>query len=38
MTGPHVVPLEVRHWPEVERIYTAGIATGHATFEETPPS
>lgn len=38
MTGPHVVPLEARHWPEVERIYTAGIATGHATFEEMPPS
>ncbi|MCL2543601.1 MAG: N-acetyltransferase family protein [Nocardioidaceae bacterium] len=25
------------HWPEVERIYAAGIATGHATFEEAPP-
>jgi phosphinothricin acetyltransferase len=38
MTGPRVVPLEPGHWPEVERIYAAGIATGHATFEERPPS
>ena len=33
-----VVPLTVEHWPEVERIHAAGIATGHATFETTPPS
>ncbi|WP_243059240.1 GNAT family N-acetyltransferase [Nocardioides sp. SR21] len=33
-----VVPLEAGHWPEVERIYAAGIATGHATFESEPPS
>lgn len=33
-----VVPLSVEHWPEVERIYAAGIATGHATFESEPPS
>ncbi|WP_197025343.1 GNAT family N-acetyltransferase [Nocardioides sp. HB32] len=26
------------HWPEVERIYAEGIATGHATFEAEPPS
>lgn len=26
------------HWPDVERIYRAGIATGHATFETAPPS
>lgn len=26
------------HWPDVERIYAAGIATGHATFEAQPPS
>ena len=25
-------------WPSVEAIYTAGIATGHATFETEPPS
>ncbi|WP_262406200.1 GNAT family N-acetyltransferase [Protaetiibacter sp. SSC-01] len=24
-------------WPEVERIYAEGIATGHATFESAPP-
>ncbi len=33
-----VVPLTVAHWPEVERIYRAGIATGHATFESEPPT
>jgi len=26
------------HWSEVERIYAAGIATGHATFETEPPT
>lgn len=25
-------------WPEVERIYREGIATGNATFEASPPS
>lgn len=25
-------------WPAVERIYAAGIATGHATFEDAPPT
>lgn len=33
-----VVPLEARHWPAVEAIYAAGIATGHATFETGPPT
>lgn len=33
-----VVPLSPRHWPEVERIYRAGIAGGHATFESEPPT
>lgn len=33
-----VVPLLAEHWPEVERIYAAGIATGHATFEAEPPA
>jgi L-amino acid N-acyltransferase YncA len=33
-----VVPLTAEHWPEVERIYRAGIATGHATFESEPPT
>jgi L-amino acid N-acyltransferase YncA len=37
--GPaiRVAALGVDHWPEVERIYAGGIATGHATFEEAPP-
>jgi L-amino acid N-acyltransferase YncA len=26
------------HWPEVRAIYQAGIATGHATFESSPPN
>ncbi|GEL48149.1 N-acetyltransferase [Cellulomonas hominis] len=30
--------MEAAHWPEVEAIYAAGIATGHATFEATTPS
>ena len=33
-----VVPLTAEHWPAVERIYAAGIATGNATFEATPPT
>jgi L-amino acid N-acyltransferase YncA len=33
-----VVPLRAEHWPGVERIYAAGIATGHATFEAEPPT
>lgn len=33
-----VVPLTGTHWPQVEAIYSAGIATGHATFEGSPPS
>ena len=38
--GPPVSiePLRAEHWPEVERIYAAGIATGHATFESEPPT
>ncbi|HET6151457.1 MAG TPA: GNAT family N-acetyltransferase [Marmoricola sp.] len=32
-----IAPLAADHWPAVEAIYAAGIATGHATFEaETP--
>jgi L-amino acid N-acyltransferase YncA len=34
----HVRPLRAEDWPAVERIYAAGIATGHATFETAPPS
>jgi L-amino acid N-acyltransferase YncA len=33
-----IVPLTVEHWLAVERIYAAGIATGHATFESATPS
>lgn len=33
-----IEPLTADRWPEVERIYAAGIATGHATFESEPPS
>ncbi len=29
--------LRPEDWPEVERIYAEGIATGHATFEPAPP-
>ncbi|WP_043498309.1 GNAT family N-acetyltransferase [Georgenia sp. SUBG003] len=29
--------METAHWPEVEAIYAAGIATGHATFEAGTP-
>ncbi len=35
MTG--VRPMMPADWPEVERIYAEGIATGHATFEAEPP-
>lgn len=30
--------LTVADWPAVRDIYAAGIATGNATFETTPPS
>ena len=38
MSGVRVVPMAAEHWADVERIYAAGIATGHATFEATPPT
>jgi phosphinothricin acetyltransferase len=28
---------ESRDWPELQRIYADGIATGHATFTASPP-
>ncbi|HLR44354.1 GNAT family N-acetyltransferase [Leucobacter triazinivorans] len=31
-------PMVEADWPEVENIYRAGIATGHATFETAPPN
>ncbi len=37
VTGMRLVPLTDRHWPQVEAIYAAGIATGDATFEAHPP-
>jgi phosphinothricin acetyltransferase len=33
-----VVPMSADDWPAVERIYADGIATGHATFEDAPPT
>ena len=30
-------PMTEAHWPEVRAIYQAGIDTGHATFESSPP-
>ncbi len=30
-------PLTQTDWPEVQRIYREGIATGNATFESEPP-
>ena len=38
MSGLRVEPMAAEHWPDVERIYAAGIATGHATFEAAPPT
>ena len=33
-----IVPLRAEHWDAVARIYSQGIATGHATFETEVPS
>lgn len=33
-----ILRLTAEHWPDVERIYAAGIATGHATFDTEPPT
>jgi L-amino acid N-acyltransferase YncA len=30
--------MEERHWASVREIYQAGIDTGHATFESSPPA
>jgi phosphinothricin acetyltransferase len=32
-----IVDLESSHWPEVRRIYEAGLATGQASFETRAP-
>jgi phosphinothricin acetyltransferase len=37
-SGATIVPMTADHWPAVEAIYAAGIATGHATFEAEPPT
>ena len=34
----NIRPFELDDWPAVEAIYTAGIATGQATFELEPPA
>ena len=33
-----ITSLNASHWGDVKRIYQQGIDTGHATFEEFPPS
>jgi phosphinothricin acetyltransferase len=33
-----LTPLTAAHWPDVEAIYTQGIATGNATFETQSPT
>ena len=37
-SGVQVKPMTAAHWPDVRRIYAAGIAAGDATFETEPPS
>jgi L-amino acid N-acyltransferase YncA len=32
-----IVPMTVEHWPTVQEIYRAGIASGNATFETGVP-
>lgn len=34
---PHVRPMRPEDWPAVQAIYSAGIASGQATFETEPP-
>jgi L-amino acid N-acyltransferase YncA len=38
IVGWDVVPMQAADWSAVREIYAAGIATGDATFETTPPS
>jgi phosphinothricin acetyltransferase len=38
MNDVAVVPFTRDHWPAVHRIYAEGIASGHATFTDEPPS
>lgn len=37
-TAATVVPMTAHHWPQVRAIYAAGIASGHSTFSEEPPT
>lgn len=37
VTAMTIVPMTAAHWPEVARIYAAGIAAGDATFETSVP-
>ena len=37
-TGLHVRPMTGADWPAVRAIYAAGIATGNAIFETSPPT
>ena len=32
-----IQPLHKEHWPQVKAIYQEGIATGHATFQQSAP-
>lgn len=36
--GVRLTTLNATHWDQVHAIYAAGIATGHATFSDTPPT
>ncbi|GMA32085.1 GNAT family N-acetyltransferase [Litorihabitans aurantiacus] len=36
--GVRLAPLDASHWEQVHAIYAAGIAGGHATFSDTPPT
>lgn len=38
MSSVAVRAMTAEDWLEVERIYSDGIATGHATFEPSPPA
>jgi len=33
-----VEPMTEAHWPDVRRIWAAGLATGHASFAAEPPA
>ena len=37
MQSCEIAPMTERDWPAVREIYLQGIATGNATFEQSPP-